>query len=99
MRILIFLLFIVSSLVGNSQTYFLNGTAFALGGDCYLLTPAIGNQNGAVWYANQIDLTEPFDLKFEMNFGIVDANGADGIMFVLQTVGTNALGQSGGGLG
>lgn len=34
-----------------------------------------------------------------MNFGDQDNNGADGICFVLQTVGTAAIGESGGGLG
>ncbi len=83
----------------QSQTYFLNGNAVAIGNDCYTLTPAFPNMNGTVWYANQIDLNEPFDLQFTMNFGGLDANGADGICFVLQTVGTSAIGTSGGGMG
>jgi gliding motility-associated-like protein len=83
----------------NAQTYFLQGDAQFMGDDCYRLTTALNNQNGAVWYAEQIDLNQPFDLEFLMNFGDIDANGADGICFVLQTVGTNALGESGGGLG
>lgn len=83
----------------NAQTYFLQGDATFLGDDCYRLTPALNTQNGAVWYADQIDLTQSFDLEFLMNFGSNDENGADGICFVLQTVGTNALGESGGGLG
>jgi len=82
-----------------SQTYFLNGSAISLGDDCYMLTPAIGTMNGTVWYADQIDLNNPFDLQFTMNFGTLDANGADGMCFVLQTVGTNAIGASGGGMG
>lgn len=82
-----------------AQTYFLQGDAVFMGDDCYRLTTTLTNQNGAVWYAEQIDLNDPFDLEFFMNFGNLDANGADGICFVLQTVGTNALGQSGGGLG
>lgn len=83
----------------HAQTYFLQGDATFLGDDCYRLTPALNNQNGAVWYADQIDLTQSFDLEFLMNFGTNIEDGADGICFVLQTVGTNALGQSGGGLG
>jgi len=83
----------------QGQSYFLNGTAVYLGDDCYQLTPMLGTMNGTVWYADQIDLTEPFDLQFLMNFGYLDANGADGICFVLQTVGTNAIGASGGGMG
>ena len=80
------------------QTYFLNGDAQLAGEGCYQLTQASGNQNGTVWYADEIDLTEPFELEFTMNFGISDA-GADGMVFVLQEEGTDALGTSGGGMG
>ena len=82
-----------------AQSYFLNGTAQSLGGDCYQLTTTQGNQNGTVWYSELIDLTQPFDLNFTMNFGTFDATGADGMVFVLQDVGTDALGQTGGALG
>lgn len=82
-----------------AQSYFLNGTAQSLGDDCYQLTTTQGNQNGTVWYSELIDLTQPFDLNFTMNFGTFDATGADGMVFVLQDVGTNALGQTGGALG
>lgn len=81
------------------QIYFLNGTATASGDDCYQLTTTQSNQNGAVWYADFINLAEPFDLSFTMNFGSFDTTGADGMVFVLQNVGTDALGQSGGALG
>jgi len=83
----------------SAQTYFLNGTATASDGDCYQLTTTQGNQNGTVWYGEQIDLTEAFGLNFSMNFGTIDATGADGMVFVLQNVGTNALGETGGALG
>jgi hypothetical protein len=83
----------------QGQTYFLNGSAIALGDDCYQLTPALNTQNGTVWYGDQIDLLQSFDLLFYMNYGSFDGNGADGICFVLQTVGTNAIGESGGGMG
>ena len=83
----------------SAQTYFLNGTATASDGDCYQLTTTQGNQNGTVWYGEQIDLTEAFELNFSMNFGTNDATGADGMVFVLQNVGTNALGETGGALG
>lgn len=82
-----------------SQGYILNGTAINSGTDCYQLTTTQGNQNGAVWYEDLIDLSQPFDLNFTMNFGNLDASGADGMVFVLQDVGTGALGATGGGLG
>ncbi|MCB0762287.1 MAG: gliding motility-associated C-terminal domain-containing protein [Flavobacteriales bacterium] len=91
-----FVSFISSCMMG--QTYFLNGTATAIGNDCYRLTQNINTQNGSVWYADQINLNEPFNIEFDIYLGLNDA-GADGIVFVLQTVGTNALGTSGGGLG
>ena len=81
------------------QSYFLNGSATSSGGDCYTLTQDTPNQNGDVWYANQVDLSQDFDISFKMNFGSNDTNGADGMVFVFQTAGTSALGNSGGGMG
>jgi gliding motility-associated-like protein len=92
-------IFLLGSLCLNAQTYFLNGNALANGADCYTLTDDLNNQNGTVWYGDQINLLQPFTLQFTMNFGSNDANGADGICFVLQTVGTSAIGESGGGMG
>lgn len=99
MRYIVLLLVLFLTHAIHGQTYFLQGNATFIGNDCYRLTEALNTQNGAVWYADQINLNEAFDLEFLMNFGTIDAQGADGICFVLQTVGTNALGQSGGGLG
>jgi len=99
----IILLIIVSGLTSASaaaqDNYVLNGSATSLGGDCYLLTPNLNTQNGTVWYTNQLNLGLPFSLEFTMNYGAEDQFGADGIVFVLQTVGTNAIGVSGGGMG
>ena len=95
--LVIFCLFGLNST--HAQSYFLNGDAQYVGDDCYLLTESLPTQNGTVWYADQINLAEPFDLEFTMNFGTNNDNGADGIVFVLQTVGTSAIGESGGGIG
>ncbi|MEY3398467.1 MAG: hypothetical protein RL220_1061, partial [Bacteroidota bacterium] len=92
-------IFFLSDSVVQAQEYFLNGNAQALGNDCYAVTPAQGWQNGTVWYSNLLDLTQSFDLEFVMNYGSVDINGADGMVFVMQTVGTNAMGFNGGGMG
>jgi gliding motility-associated-like protein len=82
------------------QDYFTNGNATRLtNSDCYRLTQASNNQNGSVWYSDKLDLLRDFKLEFNMNFGNQDGNGADGIVFVLQTVGTKALGTNGGGMG
>ena len=93
------LISVLFSCEAQGQTYFLNGSAISLGSDCYQLTGELTTQNGTVWYGDQLNLNQPFDLMFQMNFGDIDANGADGICFVLQTVGTNAIGESGGGMG
>ena len=82
----------------GDPVYFLNGNAFSTGEDCYQLTSALGFQVGSVWYADQVDLSQPLDLQFLINLGNSD-QGADGICFVLQTVGPDALGDAGGGLG
>ena len=80
------------------QSYFANGNARALGGNCYQLTGSIDWQLGSVWYADPIDLSKDFDLEFYLNFGDKD-DGADGIVFVMQDVSNKAIGKSGGGLG
>lgn len=79
--------------------YSLNGNAVALGGNCYALTNASTGQNGTVWYGNQLDLAQSFDLQFLINLGNLDGGGADGVAFALQRLGTNAIGVSGGGMG
>ena len=82
----------------DEPVYYLNGDAVVTGEDCYQLTPASNNQTGSVWYADQVDLSQPLDLQFVLNLGANDG-GADGICFVMQTVGVNALGEDGEGLG
>jgi hypothetical protein len=83
----------------GAANYVMNGSAANLGGDCYQVTPALQWQNGAFWSNTQIDLTEDFNLQFEVNLGATDADGADGVVFVLQRLGSNILGASGGGMG
>ena len=97
--LLLIVFFIFLNKEGVSQSYFANGNARSIGGDCYQLTSAVNWQLGSVWYADPIDLSKDFDLEFYLNFGNKDQSGADGIVFVLQDVGNKALGNSGGGLG
>lgn len=98
-RISIVILLFQVSFSLQAQTYFLNGDAISLGGDCYQLTPSTNFANGTVWYGNQLDLTQPFDIQFRMNLGVNDGSGADGICFVMHTLGTSAIGENGGGMG
>ena len=55
-------------------------------------------QTGTVWYLDKVDIKAGFDLYFDFFLGCQDANGADGVAFVLQQVSTT-VGSTGGGLG
>ena len=70
-------------------------------GDCYRLTPNATWRSGAVWSNNQLDLTAPFYICAQLNFGGKDGSGADGIGFVLHNDprGTGAIGGQGGFMG
>lgn len=64
-----------------------------------LLTPDENFQAGAVWQRDPVDLREGFDRTFVLSFGDDDVEGADGIVFVLQRAGLDALGATGQGIG
>lgn len=97
--IVLFLLLTGFSKNAQAQAYYLNGSAQALGADCYAITPADSWQNGSIWYARQLDLRNPINLEFTLNFGDNDEFGADGVVLVLQNAGTDALGINGSGIG
>lgn len=78
--------------------YHMNGNAYQENCNCYTLTQDLVNQSGSVWNKNKIDLTQPFDFKFNVYLGCNDSPGADGIVFVLQPISTS-VGTSGQGLG
>ena len=78
--------------------YHINGSAFKENCNCYTLTPNQLTKSGSVWNINKINLNESFEFSFEVNLGCTDANGADGIVFVLQPISTN-IGTTGEGLG
>ncbi len=84
--------------MGQTIVPYLNGTAEQLSCNCYRLTEAVNGQGGSVWLPDSIDLSDPFDFTFDVYLGDVDGNGADGMAFLLQTVGT-AAGITGGGIG
>jgi len=80
--------------------YTLNGNALVVGDNCYRLTQqGTSFQNGSVWYTEPVDLSDDFEAQFLMNFGINDAQGADGMVFVFHQDGPNALGINGQGMG
>jgi gliding motility-associated-like protein len=82
-----------------SQQYILNGSAQQINCYCYQLTDGVSAfQNGSVWNANKIDLNNPFDFSFNVFCGCKDADGADGIVFMLQPISTS-IGTPGEGMG
>jgi gliding motility-associated-like protein len=84
----------------GQKAYNTRGSAQPVGNtDCYQITSATNNQIGAIWYADKVRLDKSFDLEFSMNFGTKDQDGADGMVFVIQTAGNNALGNTGQGMG
>lgn len=86
------------SLVASAQSYNVNGDATAIGENCYILTPPLNFQSGSIWYNDQIDLTNPFDIQFTANFDDSDI-GADGMVFVFQQVSNTVIGEDGEGIG
>ncbi|ULQ55081.1 gliding motility-associated C-terminal domain-containing protein [Flavihumibacter rivuli] len=100
---LLFMLFL-GSLAAKAQRqavdspYILNGAALKENCNCYTITPDEFTKSGSVWNINKIDLTQSFDFSFEVFLGCTDAQGADGIVFVLQPISTS-VGSTGEGLG
>ena len=106
MRKVFTILIIILSVVSSALTaqYNLQGDGFALGDNCYQLTSETYNQVSTIWYEELIDLNQPFELQFKMNFGDLNGEnsediGADGMMFVLQNNSSTAMGIMGEGMG
>ncbi len=78
--------------------FLLNGSALRTGGDCYTLTPERLNQAGSIWNAQKINLNESFEVILNINLGCKDADGADGMVFGFQPIGTS-VGSNGGSIG
>ena len=75
------------------------GDATDIGGDCFEITQNLNSQSGAVWSGTAIDVTEDFVVEFRGFFGTNDANGADGITFIIKNTQTPEIGNLGGGMG
>jgi gliding motility-associated-like protein len=93
--VLLFLLFLSTDCFAQ---YILNGTAKKVSCNCYTLTEEVNFQSGSVWNSNKISLNNSFDFWFNVYLGCKDANGADGIVFILQPISTS-IGSAGGGMG
>jgi gliding motility-associated-like protein len=87
-----------TALAQSDNPYHHNGSAYQENCHCFTLTIAENNATGSVWNVNKIDLRQPFDFNFNVNLGCKDAEGADGIAFVLQPISTS-IGTLGQGLG
>jgi hypothetical protein len=74
-----------------------NGTA-TCEMQCCTLTLDVPGQSGNIFSINTINLNQAFEFEAVLNFGCKDANGADGIVFVLSAV-NNLVGTGGGGIG
>lgn len=61
----------------------LGGSAEVVSEDCIRLTPDEPYQTGSAWFEQALDLSHPFELRFTLLLGDKDAQGADGIVFVL----------------
>lgn len=98
LTLLILCLTLPSSVVGQFLT---KGDAVKVSDRCFKVTENSQRQFGAVWWDQKIDLRQPLELDFILNLGSRDANGADGVAFVLHNDlrGVEARGTLGGGLG
>jgi hypothetical protein len=82
----------------------LNGNAAAAVDDgnrkVLRVTPSVGSQSGSVFSTSAITLGSDvsFSTKFSFNFNHPFGSGADGLVFVVQTV-SNTAGGGGGGIG
>ncbi|RYY31239.1 MAG: PKD domain-containing protein [Chitinophagaceae bacterium] len=82
----------------SANPYHMNGNAIQENCNCYTITPDDFNKSGSVWNINRINLNNSFDYRFDVSLGCQDADGADGLAFVLQPISVS-IGSTGEGLG
>ena len=86
----------------NGGTFNFTGGTLNVAGAVVKNTGVVNNfaTAGAVWSNTQMNLNNAFDLQFYVNLtGGAASWNADGMAFVMQGVGTGALGGAGNGLG
>ncbi|MBK6937609.1 MAG: hypothetical protein IPH18_12540 [Chitinophagaceae bacterium] len=81
-----------------AQQFSLQGSVVQTGPVTYTITPDLLTQAGMVTNYYPVDLAQNFTISFQLNFGINDATGADGLAFVLSNTCSPPL-SNGGGLG
>jgi len=75
------------------------GDAVAQGSDCFRVTPNLNGQSGAIWSPDRINMLGNFIIEFRIFLGTNDANGADGLTFVMKNSPVPLIGGLGGGMG
>lgn len=96
--IILFFLVFLGQVFPLSAQFILNSSASQISDSCFQLTPAELFQTGSIWFEEKIDLNESFDVLMDLYFGCLDSDGADGIVFGFQPVGTS-VGLPGEGIG
>lgn len=80
----------------NTLNYVMQGNTTQRSETCYTLTTTNPTyQSGQVWSQNTLDLNNGFAMDFNLNFGNLNDQGADGIMFILQPIGNIPIGNGG----
>ena len=88
------------SLEGPSTAYYnIVHQAELVGFHCFNLTKELFNQKGGAWSKTKVNLNNSFELRFNIYLGNRDANGADGLAFVMQNQSLTPFGNTGEGLG
>ncbi len=79
---LIALTFLFSQPV-SSQQFITIGSAKRMQNSCILLTPDYPYSEGIAYSRSKLDLTESFEITFDIYLGSKDEEGADGIAFII----------------
>lgn len=96
--LLLFIMLLVCATATRAQQFRLQGTAVQTGPLSYTLTSEGRTQAGMITNVYPLDLRTNFSIHFQLNFGNLDAEGADGFAFLLNNSCTPAL-SIGSGLG
>ena len=86
-----------SSISLGQNLYTVQGDAYSISNNEYIITDNANFLQGAIWYNQPIDLSQDFWLAFELDFGCNLTGGGDGLAFVMQNIGTSLLPQGTGG--
>ncbi len=82
-RLLLFIFLLTLGNIASAQQFRLQGSAIQTGPATYQMTSDVMFVAGMATNYYPMDLTSNFTLNFEVNFGVKDANGADGLAFLL----------------